>query len=133
MPPKHKPKLSSLSKDTSPEKRLEAVLFALSLTRQEVAAKLDISLSSIAMYFNGYHSIRRVVALAFESCYGVRAEWLLHAKKPIYAETQKQRPILSEKAYEFAFIYDSLPKEGRENISLLMPRLKAYYKQKNKS
>ena len=125
MSSKHKPKLPPLSKNTSPEKRLEAVAFALNLTRQELADKLGISLSSIAMYFNGYHRIRKVVALAFENCYGVRANWILYGEKPIYLETKKQGSSLSDKAYELAVTYDSLQKREQEYISIIMPCLKA--------
>ena len=122
---KQQSQLSSLPKNTSPEKRLEAVAFALNLTRQELADKLGISLSSIAMYFNGYHRIRKVVALAFENCYGVRANWILHGEKPIYLETKKQGSSLSDKAYELAVTYDSLQKREQEYISIIVPCLKA--------
>ena len=130
--PKQQAKLSSLPKNISPEKRLEAAIFALSLTRQELADRLGISLSSIAMYLNGLHTIRKVVALAFEGCYGVQADWLLYGKKPVYVDSKEQGSRLSERAYECAVIYDSLPKEGQENVSILMPSLKRFYT-KNKS
>ena len=94
---KEKAKLPPLAGDMTPCKRLAAILSVLDLSRKEVADTLDISLSSVAMYIAGLHRIRRVVALAFQCCYGVRADWLLYGKKPVFVKPEEAGVSIAKK------------------------------------
>lgn len=64
----------------TPEKRLEAAMKKLGLTRQQLADTLGISLSSVAMYFTGHHKVRRVIALAMQAACGISADWIMTGK-----------------------------------------------------
>jgi len=70
----------------TPEQRLMEAMISLGLTRQELADRLGISLSAVAMYATGAHKIRRVVALAVQAEFGVNADWLLAGTGKMYAK-----------------------------------------------
>ena len=65
-------------KQITPEQRTEWIMKQLHISRQELSETLGVSLSSVAMYFSGYHRIRRVVALAIQASYGISADWLMY-------------------------------------------------------
>ena len=72
------------------EQRIKKITKEMNISRQELSEALDISLSSVAMYFNGYHKVRKVVALAIQTIYGVSAEWILNNKQPIFVKDRKR-------------------------------------------
>jgi transcriptional regulator with XRE-family HTH domain len=94
----------------TPEARLESIMQKLKVSRQSLAQSLGISLSSVAMYFASHHRVRRVVALAVQAVYGVRADWILTGKKPVFLKQVKQDG-LSTQGLTIAKQYDLLPKE----------------------
>ena len=106
----------------TPEDRVEKITKQLSISRQELSEALGISLSSVAMYFNGYHKIRKVVAMAIQTAFGINAKWILHNKQPIFVKNANSR--LSDDAMEVAITYSTLPKKSQEIIKTIIYSLK---------
>ena len=106
----------------SPEERVKKITEKLNISRQELSEALDISLSSVAMYFNGYHKIRKVVALAIQTVYGVSAKWIMHNKQPIFVKNQDQH--LADDAMEVAVSYSNLSKRSQEIVKTIIHALK---------
>ena len=106
----------------TPEQRVKKITEQLNVSRQELSDSLGISLSSVAMYFNGYHKIRKVVALAIQTVYGVNAEWILHNKQPVFIKNKDNH--LSDSASEIAVAYSNLSKKSQEIVKVIIYALK---------
>ena len=107
----------------TPEDRVKKITEQLNISRQTLSKSLGISLSSVAMYFNGYHKIRKVVALAIQSVYGVNARWILENKQPIFIKSPDNH--LSDSAMEMAVAYSSLSKKSQEIAKTIVHALQA--------
>lgn len=105
----------------TPEERFEAALQKRKISRQAAAERLDVSLSSIAMYCAGLAKIRKVVALAVQAELGISAEWILSGKTPMMAS--ESRLALPPEALEIGAIFDELPRERQAEAALLLKGL----------
>lgn len=111
--------------DHTAEKRLEGVLKKLGISRQQFADGLGISLSSVAMYFTGHHRVRRVVALAADSVFGINATWVMTGKGEPLRRPKDASNKLSQNAIGVAMLYDSLSPERQATAVAIMRALRA--------
>ena len=107
----------------TPEERTERIMKRMSISRRELAERLDISVSSLAMYFTGQHRIRRVIALAIQAVYGINSDWIMQGKRPVFVKEFQSN--LSAEAMEMAVLYDNLPRRLRPVARTTLRGLKA--------
>ena len=94
----------------------------MQISRRELSDALEISLSTVAMYFNGYHKIRKVVALAMQTVYGISANWLLYDNPPVFIKRGETN--LEEDAVKVATTYSTLPKKHQHVVKTVIEALK---------
>lgn len=105
----------------TPEARLEQALKKQGISRQAAADRLDVSLSSIAMYFSGNHKIRKVVALAAQAEFGISAEWIMSGKGAMLISQSKS--ILPPEAIAMGELFDTLPRALQADAQILLQGL----------
>ncbi len=108
----------------TPEQRLRNALAKEGISRKETARRLDVSLSTIAMYHTENLTIRPVVALAIQAEFGISAEWILTGRGPEKAGARRQ--ALPREALEIGAIYDRLLASGRAAARTIFAALRQY-------
>lgn len=84
----------------------------------EFAVHLGISLTSAEGYYYGRHRIRKVVCLAMEAVWGIRAEYILDGTRPEYL---RQRTLdLPAPALTIAQMAQGLPVKLRRHYKLAL-------------
>lgn len=73
-----------MSEDRKAGERAERVLRWMGVSRQEAAQQIGVSLSLIAMIAGGNVRTRRVVALAIQAQFGIRADYIVSGELPVF-------------------------------------------------
>lgn len=97
--------------------RLQNALKTLSISRQEMAHGIEVSLSAIAMACVDQQSLRWVTACAIEREFKISADWLLNGAGKMLLPTSE--PI-SERAKALALILDRMDKMDFDICSRLI-------------
>ena len=100
-------------------------MLALKLSRLQVARRLGLSRASVTMYILCRTVLRRVVALAFQACYGVRADWILLGEEPVFVEIKKATRNLGKRGCESVFVYE-IPAEFEDMSSSIVTALRSH-------
>jgi hypothetical protein len=101
-----------MHEDRKAGERAERVLRWIGASRQDAAREIGVSLSLVAMMAGGSVRTRRVVALAIQAQFGVRAEYILSGKLPIFFRPPGTES-LSDAALAVAYGYTRLHSAGQ--------------------
>jgi transcriptional regulator with XRE-family HTH domain len=96
-----------MHEDRKAGERAERVLRRLGVSRKEAAQEIGVSLSLIAMMAGGNVRTRRVVALALQAQFGIRADYVLSGERPIFLRSPGTES-LDDEALAVARSYERL-------------------------
>lgn len=97
--------------------RLREAMRRCDVSAATMCAELGISISAAQSYLAGRMRVRRVLALAVQATWGIRATWILHGTGAEFVESAAGP---GAGAHSFATSYSRLPRQLRKQLRTVL-------------